>query len=85
MKKERKCRPSCCCQFCTNTTKIQTDTTTHADLLVNELLHEEEEVYIDDSNDDDLMEWQQEEMNDDEELRNIKDFVFGTKSDEEYS
>ena len=82
MKKERKCGPSCCCQFCTNTTQSQTQTT-HTDLLVDELLQDAaEDIYVDDS-DDDLMEWQQEEMDKDEELSSIMASVLGPESEEE--
>ena len=77
------CGPSCCCQFCTNTNKSQTHTTTHTDLLVDELINDNsEEVYVDDS-EDDLAEWQQEEMDHDEELHTLMDFVFGQESDED--
>ena len=73
----------CYCQFCTNITKGQSHTTTHTDLLADEIINEnDEELYVDDS-EDDLAEWQQEEMNKDEELQNIMDFVFGQESDED--
>ena len=82
MKKERKCGPSCCYQFCANTTQSQIQTT-HTDLLVDELLqHTAEDIYVDDS-EDDLMEWQQEEMDRDEDLSSIMASVFGPESDEE--
>ena len=75
------CGPSCYCQFCENQ-KNTSDSFSHVDLLVDELLQDDnEENYVDES-EDDLEEWQQQEMNDDE-LRTLMEFVFGPDSDDE--
>ena len=84
-KKDRKCGPSCCCQFCKNIKKLKKETcTSERDLVIQGLLEEHSDnTYVEESDDEDLEHLRNEEMHNDEELQGIMDFVFGPDTDEE--
>ena len=84
-KKDRKCGPSCCCQFCKNIKKFEKETcTSERDLVIQGLLEEHSDnTYVEESDDEDLEHLRNEEMDNDEELQGIMDFVFGPDTDEE--
>ena len=68
MQEDRKCGPSCCCQFCKNIKKFKKETcTSERDLVIQGLLEEHSDnTYVEESDDEDLEHLRNEEMDNDE-------------------